>query len=65
LTTPNLSFHLNTSIVAVLKRDGRTISAVDGHVANAEVEITIEGSLFMADAALTPIHPHSRPIGRE
>ncbi|WP_261305111.1 FAD-dependent oxidoreductase [Paenibacillus andongensis] len=47
MSTPNLSFHLNTSIVSVLKSSDRTISAVVARVANAETEITIEGKIFV------------------
>ena len=46
LNTPNLSFHLNTAIQEVHK-EGRTIRAVVGRVANAETELTIEGETFI------------------
>ncbi|OAS18034.1 FAD-dependent oxidoreductase [Paenibacillus oryzisoli] len=47
MSTPNLSFHLNTSIVSVMKNSDRTISAVVARVANAETEITIAGNIFI------------------
>jgi len=46
MRTPNLSFHLNTSVQAVRKA-GRTVSAVVCTVANAETELTLEGGLFI------------------
>ncbi len=45
--TPNLAFHLNTSVVSVKKQDERTLSAVVCRVANAETEITINGEIFI------------------
>jgi hypothetical protein len=44
--TKNLTLHLNTSVLDV-QVDGRRISAVTCRVANAEVELTLEGGVFI------------------
>ena len=46
MKTPNLSFHLNTTVQAVHK-EGRTVKAVVCAVANAETELTLGGGLFI------------------
>jgi hypothetical protein len=45
--TSNLTFHLNTSIIEVLKDNDRNIKAVVARVANAETEIHIQGKVFI------------------
>jgi hypothetical protein len=47
MQTPNLRFHLNTSIIEVIMRDDRHIAAVVCRTANAETEITISGKIFI------------------
>jgi len=47
VSTPNLTFHVNTAIQAVVMDDARRIRAVKGYVANAETEITFEGKVFI------------------
>ncbi len=47
MNTPNLFFHMNTTVLHVNKTDDRTISSVVALVANAETEITVEGKLFI------------------
>lgn len=47
MNTPNLTIRLNTSILSVDMDNARQIKAVVGRVANAEVEITFEGRIFI------------------
>lgn len=49
VSTPNLAFHLNTSVTEVeMETDGqRSIRAVKVRVANAETELTIQGRVFI------------------
>ncbi|MGD0777176.1 MAG: FAD-dependent oxidoreductase [Candidatus Solibacter sp.] len=47
MATPNLTFHVNTSVAAVRQRDQRNISAVIGRVAAAETEIAFEADIFI------------------
>ncbi|MHA6482977.1 FAD-dependent oxidoreductase [Paenibacillus sp. strain BS8-2] len=46
VSTPNLTFHLNTSIQSVTTSDGE-ITSVRAIVANAETELDIQGQLFI------------------
>jgi choline dehydrogenase-like flavoprotein len=46
MNTPNLTFHVNTTIFAVQK-NARTIAAVVGRIANAETEVTFQAKLFI------------------
>ncbi|WP_218033971.1 FAD-dependent oxidoreductase [Paenibacillus koleovorans] len=45
--TPNLTFHLNTTITDVVKSDKRTIRSVIARVANAETELILDGQIFI------------------
>ncbi|MGF7049630.1 hypothetical protein J2T13_004151 [Paenibacillus sp. DS2015] len=45
--TPNLSFHVNTTVQEVVKSSERQISAIICRVANAETIITIRGGIFI------------------
>ncbi len=45
--TENLSFHLNSSVFAVVKTEGRRINAIKIRIANAETEITISAPVFI------------------
>lgn len=45
--TPNLTFHLNTTVFKVEMADDRTIRAVVARVANGETDIAISGSTFI------------------
>ncbi|MDR6550786.1 FAD-dependent oxidoreductase [Paenibacillus qinlingensis] len=45
--TPNLTFHLNTSIQHVITDGNKNIQSVIGRIANGETEITISGSVFI------------------
>jgi hypothetical protein len=47
MQTPNLSFHLNTSIIAVIKENQQNIKSVIGRVLNSETEIKFNGSIFL------------------
>lgn len=47
METPNLTFHLNTTVLEVEKSNERTIQSVICRVANAETEIKIEGKTFI------------------
>ncbi|TBL70567.1 FAD-dependent oxidoreductase [Paenibacillus thalictri] len=47
MNTPNLVFHLNTSIFDVIKDERRHIQAIVGRVGGAETEITIAGKVFI------------------
>ncbi len=47
MATPNLSFHVNTAISSVTKSDARNLKSVTCRVANAEVDLTIEGRIFI------------------
>lgn len=47
MRTPNLTFHLNTSIADVRMNGSRRIEAVIGHVANAEVELELQADVFI------------------
>ncbi len=47
MATPNLTFHVNTTITSVRLRDPRHLAAVTGFVAAAETEITFEAPLFI------------------
>ncbi|WP_246096126.1 FAD-dependent oxidoreductase [Paenibacillus sinopodophylli] len=47
MRTPNLTFHLNTSIVDVRKSEERRIEAVIGLVANAETTLELSGDIFI------------------
>jgi len=46
-TTPNLKVHLNTDIRGVAMRDKRKVAAVLAVVQNAELELRLEGKLFI------------------
>jgi hypothetical protein len=46
MSTPNLSFHLNTTVRSVT-REGRRIRSVTAQVANAETELTLEAETFL------------------
>ncbi|CAK4852119.1 unnamed protein product [Aphanomyces euteiches] len=47
VTTPNLTFQLNTTISEVLLRDDKTIEAVIAHVSHAETVMTIRGQTYI------------------
>ncbi len=47
VNTPNLVFHLNTSVHSVTMRDNRTIESVTCRIANAETEIVVAGATFI------------------
>lgn len=47
VNTPNLSFHLNSSVISVINRNENSIKAVLARIANAETELEIEGKLFI------------------
>ncbi|MFD0715993.1 FAD-dependent oxidoreductase [Paenibacillus sp. GCM10027626] len=47
MTTPNLSFHLNTSIVGVRMQDEQTIGALVGRVQHAETELVLNAHTFI------------------
>jgi hypothetical protein len=47
VNTPNLCFHLNTSIIEVKKDGEGKLTAVSGRVAGAETLLTIQGDLFI------------------
>ena len=47
METPNLTFHVNTTVTEVRKRDARNIGSVIGRVAAAETEITFEAAIFI------------------
>ncbi|WP_372663163.1 FAD-dependent oxidoreductase [Cohnella sp.] len=47
VTTPNLSFHLNTIITDVMMKDERTVEAVIGRVNHAETVLTLRASTFI------------------
>jgi len=47
VSTPNLTFHLNTTVQAVQMANPQKIAAVVARSANAEVELTIAGDLFV------------------
>ncbi|UVI27296.1 FAD-dependent oxidoreductase [Paenibacillus spongiae] len=47
MATPNLTFHLNTSITKVIMRDERTIEAVVGRVSHAETVLTLRAHTFI------------------
>lgn len=47
VNTPNLVFHLNTSVQSVTMRDSRTIESVTCRIANAETEIVVTGAAFI------------------
>lgn len=47
MRTPNLTFHLNTSIFDVEMNEDHTIHAVMGRVANAEVELILKARTFI------------------
>jgi hypothetical protein len=46
-TTPNLTLRLNTDIRTVAMRDKRNIAAVVAVVQNAEIELRLEGKMFI------------------
>jgi hypothetical protein len=47
MMTPNLTFHLNTSMTAVRKSNQRNIECVVCRIAAAETEITVFGRIFI------------------
>jgi hypothetical protein len=47
MQTPNLSFHLNTSVFAIEKDNPHKIKAVIARVSNAETEIKFNGKVFI------------------
>jgi len=47
VSTPNLTIHLNTTVNAVQMAGPRKIAAVVARIANAEVDLTIEGDIFI------------------
>ena len=47
VTTPNLSFHLNTKIIKINRNSEDRIESVVGNVANSETEITFKGRIFV------------------
>ncbi|ETT62586.1 hypothetical protein C173_25841 [Paenibacillus sp. FSL R7-277] len=47
LSTPNLSFHLNTSVHEVVMKDDKTIQSILARVANAETNLEITADLFI------------------
>ncbi|WP_409342224.1 FAD-dependent oxidoreductase [Paenibacillus sp. MBLB4367] len=47
MATPNLTFHLNTSITQVRMRDEKTIDAVIGRVGHAETKLTLRAHTFI------------------
>ncbi len=47
MNTPNLTFHVNTTVQDVNMLDEKTIQSVVCRVANAETEITISGKTFI------------------
>nr|WP_246238762.1 FAD-dependent oxidoreductase [Paenibacillus anseongense] len=47
MKTPNLSFHLNTSVQAVVKDGDKKIQSLLVRVANAETEIKVFGDIFI------------------
>jgi hypothetical protein len=44
--TPNLTFHLNTSVTSV-QREGDEVRAIRAVISNAETELNIQGALFI------------------
>jgi hypothetical protein len=47
VTTPNLTIHLNTTVNSVRMAGPREIASVGARTANAEVDLTIEGRIFL------------------
>lgn len=47
VSTPNLTFYLNTSVTQITKSDDRTIQSITARVANAETELHIDGDIFI------------------
>lgn len=46
MSTPNLSFHVNTAVTDAIMEDGQ-IRAIRARVANAETELTVHGEIFI------------------
>ncbi|PYI56588.1 FAD-dependent oxidoreductase [Paenibacillus flagellatus] len=47
VSTPNLTFHLNTAVTGVRLKDARTVEAVVGRVGQAETELTLSADTFV------------------
>jgi hypothetical protein len=47
MQTPNLTVHLNSSVLGVAMKDERTVEAVTARVGQAETDLTIKGSVFI------------------
>src|SRR5690606_1115268 len=45
MSTPNLTFYLNTSVTAVEKENDRKLSSVIARIANAEVELVLHADI--------------------
>lgn len=46
-STPNLTIHVNTDVYQVKKKDKRSIESIRARTQNTEIELTLEGDIFI------------------